>query len=193
MNELDVINEALVLIGVPPLASLADETAQALAASNIYSTVRREALADHPWNFAIRESELPRLSLAASALRSTEYDHAYQLPVDLVRVIGLVDLDRFLISGSQLYTNATTARLVYIEDVAPSAWSPHFVRLVTHELAAAFAITLTEKADRASYYSSLAATLRVRARAIDAQQGSPYIFDMMRIYLRQPYNPLASA
>lgn len=191
-SSLEVINEGLVRLGVPPLASLSDQGAQALAADQIYRTTKESALAEHPWSFAYREVELPKLVLTDAQRRSTQYEFAYQLPTDRLRVLGLRSLHRFSIAGDQLYTNDSEARVVYIANVNESTWPAYFKKLVAFNFAAAAAITLTENDQRAQLMYTLAGEQRRTARATDSMQTPPHVFDMMRVYLRQTSNPLGA-
>lgn len=192
-SSLEVINEGLVRLGVPPLSSTSDQSAQALAADQIYQTTREAALAEHPWSFAYREVELPKLQLVDADIRSTEYEYAYQMPNDRLRVLGLRSLDRFSIAGDQLYTNDTNARLVYIANVNEAGWPGYFRKMVAFQFAAAVSITLTENNNRAELMYNLANEQRRSARATDSSQTPPYVFNLMRVYLRQTYNPLGAA
>lgn len=192
-SDLEVVNEALVRIGVPPLASLLDASAQALTASTIYRNVKREVMSDHPWSFALREKELAKLVLTDSEKRFSDYTYVYQLPADLLRVLGLRSLDRFQLAGDQLYTEDKGARLVFVEEVSEASWPAYFLELVVFSTAAAFAISLTDSADRAALMYDQERRLRPRARAIDSQQTPPQVFNLMRIYTRRSTNPLTQA
>lgn len=192
-SSLDVVNEGLVRLGVPPLASLSDQSAQALAADSIYQTTREAALAEHPWSFAYREIAIPKLALSIEQARNTAFKHAYQLPTDSLRVLGLRSLDTFRLAGDQLYTNDSEARLVYIANVPESQWASYFRKQVAFQFAAAVAITLTENTSRAELMYGLAAEQRRNARAVDSMQTPPYVFNLMRVYLRRTSNPLAQS
>ncbi len=192
-SDLDVVNEALIRLGVPPVSSLSDRTAQSLAAATIFDNKRRELLSDHPWYFALREATLPKLALEDFDKKFTGYRHAYQLPTDYVRVLGLRSYDYFQLAGRHLYTNDSKAQLVYVADVGASAWPSHFRQLMVHELAAAFSMPLTDNTQRAELFYGEAQRARPRARAIDSQQTPPYVFNLMRVYTRRSHNPLTQA
>lgn len=191
-SSLAVANEALVRIGVPPVSSFDDHEAQGLVLQNIYSQVRRQTLADHPWAFALRESSLPKLVLPPESIRLDDWEYVYQLPGDSVRVLGLRTLLRFGISGDQLYTDDQAARLVYIADVPESQWPPHFRQLVVVDLCLALAIALTDSSSRAQIYQREAARIRPRARAVDSMQTPPQVINLMRVYARRTSNLLAT-
>jgi len=190
-TSLEVVNDGLVRLGVPPLASLADQSAQAVAADSIYRTVRESLLAEHPWSFALREVSIPKLVLDPLDVRSTEYEFAYQLPFANLRTLGLISTDPFKLAGDQLYTDDDDAKLVYVKNVDEQHWPAFFSKLVSYSFAAAVAITLTEKTTRAELMANLAAEQRRTARAVDSSQTPPYVFNLMRIYTRRTHNPLA--
>lgn len=189
-SDLSVINEALIRLGATPLASLEDGSAQALVAASTYETCKHSLLADHPWHFATREVALARLSLPDEERFYSGYQYAYQLPVVMLRALGLRDGDYFQIASDQLLTNSREARLVYIHPALESVWPAYFRRLVVLETAAAFALALTESAQRADMFYREAARMAPRARAIDSQQTPPHIYNLMRIYARRRGNPL---
>jgi hypothetical protein len=192
-SELAVVNEALVRLGVPPVGALSELNAQGVSASTLLETTRQELIADHPWSFALREAALSELSLSNSDERLIGYDHVYQLPPGILRIIGLRSRSPYRISADQLYTNAKDAELVYLEDVGVSYWPPHFRRALVFSLAAAMALPITDSTSRADLYYSQARQGLQRARAIDSQQVPSEVFNLMRVYTRGSHNPLAGA
>ena len=189
-SSLEVINDGLIRLGVPPLASLSDRSAQALAADSIYRTIKESLLAEHPWSFGLREVKLPKLAQEPEEKRSTEFDFAYQLPFDALRVLGLYSTNQFRLAGDQLYTNDNEARLIYVHNVAEQKWPSYFTKLVSYSFASAVAISLTEQTSRAQLMANLAAEQRRTARSVDSSQTPPYVFNLMRIYTRRTHNPL---
>lgn len=192
-SSLEVVNDGLVRLGVPPLASLADLSAQAIAAESIYETVAKSALAEHPWTFALREKLLSKINLPDEDKRNYKFEYAYQLPADNLRVIGLRSADEYRLAGDQLYTNDKEAYVLYVADVSESAWPAYFAKLVSFSFAAAVAITLTDQTSRAELMYQMASEQRRTARVTDSLQTPPYVFDLMRIYTRRSYNPLTQA
>jgi hypothetical protein len=152
--------------------------------------VRKELLADHPWSFALREARLPQIVLPESELRFSGYKYTYQLPTDYIRVLGLQERTPYRLAGNQLYTDAKSAYLVYVADVDPPSWPAYFRHVVVLQLAATFALTLTESSNRADLFYREARQARARARSIDSQQTPPFVYDLMRVYTRRSVNPL---
>lgn len=192
-SRLDVVNDGLVRLGVPPLASLSDQGAQAIAADNIYQTVAESALAEHPWSFALREQRIPKLELDDDDRRNFQFDFVYQLPSDYLRVLGLRSYDVYRLAGDQLYTNDGDAYVIYVANVDESRWPAYFAKLVSFSFAAAVAITLTEQTTRADLMYRLADEQRRMARNTDSLQTPPHVFNLMRVYTRRTQNPLSGS
>ena len=192
-SALSIVNQALVRIGASPVATLDAVEAQSIAASNLFGTVTRNLISQHPWSHALRSTPLSQLSVDENDRRWHEYRYVYQLPFDRVRVLGLRSLSSFRLAGDQLYTDAQPAELVYLQATDPQAWPDNFVQLAVLELAAAFAVSVTDSSNRAQMYMVEARQQRARAMAEDSQQTPPWVFNLMRIYARERVNPIATA
>lgn len=194
-DKLSIVNQALIRIGAEPIASFDDGDAQSLVASTLFDTISGALLSETPWHFALAGFNMAKIVPTPGTYRMMvdRYDYMYQLPADTIRVLGLESRCEFRLAGSQLFTNDSPARLVYVANVPPSAWRDYFTNLVVHELAASFAISITDTASRADTYKAYVREMKPRAMAIDAQQTPPEVFDLMRLYTRQSYNPLAGA
>lgn len=192
-TDLDIVNQALVRIGAEPVASLNVNTAQALAASTLYDTIVRRMLAETPWTFALSGALLNQIVPPTNSYQPfSRYEFVYQLPADTIRVLGLESLERFQIAQDKLYTNDKAPRLVYVANVEASYFPGYFEDLVVHELAASFAISVTDTTSRADLYQAYVRRMKPRAMAVDAQQTPPEVFDLMRVYSRISYNPISS-
>jgi hypothetical protein len=189
---LDLVNEALVRIGAAPVGSLAEFSAQSLAASTVAENVTQSMIADHPWAFALREKPLGEIVVADVDRRWQAFERVYQVPNDCLRVVGLSSGSPYQLAGDQIYTSCRHAELVYIAETAPSTWPAYFRQALVYELAAAFAISVTDSANRAQLFYREAQQYKRRARALDSQQVPPRVFDLMRIYTQTPQNPLVS-
>lgn len=191
-TKLGMINQALVRIGAEPVSSLSAAGAQALVASTLYDTIVQRLLAQTPWTFALAGQRLAQLTGGNANKVYLRYEHVYQLPANCVRVLGLESLARFQIAQHQLHTNDDEAHLVFVENVSPSYFAEYFADLVVHELAASFAISITDTTSRADLYAAYVRRMKPRAMAIDAQQTPPEVFNLMQVYTRGSMNPLQS-
>ncbi len=192
-DRLSVYNEALIRLGVSPVASLEDTSAQSLSAAELLDNTVDRCLASFPWSFATREVELAEVVIPQDDRDSTEFSRVFQLPADRLRVLGLRDRGGFFLSGDHLYSDAPRPRLVYIRRAPPPLWTPLFHKWVVHELCAALAITLTDNPQRAEMFYSLAPQAAREARAVDSQETPQYVFDLMAFYRAGRRNPLGGA
>lgn len=192
-SDLAIVNEGLVRLGVPPIGSFSDQSAQSLAIAAIYENVRDELIADHPWVFAVQEKPLASIEVDEIDLRYQDYGRVYQMPSDCLRALGLTCCGGYQISGNQLYTDSPEAVLLYIYRAPVSLWPPYFRELVAKEVSAAFAMSLTDSSSRTELFYSIARQSRQRARSIDGQQVPNKVLRIMRAYARRSYNPLRSA
>ncbi|MFP3915362.1 MAG: hypothetical protein ACLFWM_10845 [Actinomycetota bacterium] len=193
MSELSIINDGLVRLGVPPIASLEESSAQAIGAGNIYPRVRATALADFPWSFATQQTDLSRLTVPEGDRQWAGYEYVYQVPLDAARVLGLESKDSYWISGWRLFTDAKDARMVYVANVEESHWPAWFAQAVALQFAAAAAIMLTDATTRADLMYREAQSAMQRARSLDAQQVPKKVLDLMGIYARRRSNFMAGA
>lgn len=192
-SDLAIVNEGLVRLGVPPIGSLSDQSAQALSIASIYHNVRDELIADHPWVFAVQEKRLASIEVDDIDLRYQDFQRVYQMPSDCLRALGLTCCMGYQISGNQLYTDSQEATLLYIYRAPVSLWPAYFRELVAKEMSAALAMTLTDSTTRTEMFYTLARQARQRARSIDSQQTPNRVLRIMQAYTRRSYNPLRSA
>lgn len=144
MTDVEICNVALSSLGLDRISSLASSSGEAVACNLHFQPSVNETLADHPWSWARKRSEL-----AESAIENlTIWDHVYQLPLDMVRLISMHDEDGtevfdYEVEGDKIYTDhdSITARYVYrVTD--PSRFPAQFAHavsmLIAHKLAMEF-------------------------------------------------------
>lgn len=110
----DICNRALIRAGAKgKISTLTEDTPNATLCNILYDPIRKSLLRKHYWNFALEQVELAQLSDAPTF----EFDYAYQLPSNCLRVIKLYDYSGpWKIIGDKVYTNDTQALLVYLKD-----------------------------------------------------------------------------
>lgn len=84
-----ICNSALLKIGATRISSLTQGTKNANACQEQYEKLRDDLLRQHAWNFAVKRRKLAQLTEAPTY----EFDHAYQLPTDWLRVLAVHDND----------------------------------------------------------------------------------------------------
>ena len=106
-----LVNSALQEIGQNAIMALDDETREARAASRILDFTIHDVLSEHPWNGASKRVKLPRLSSDPSF----EFDHAYQLPDDFVRLNYVEHPEsRYRIENGTILSNLDEMRISYV-------------------------------------------------------------------------------
>ena len=76
-TDVDIVNAALIRLGERTIASLADAVKPAQLANAIFAELRDALLREHPWNFAVRRTQL---SIPAARAPAGRYTGAYVLP-----------------------------------------------------------------------------------------------------------------
>ncbi len=174
LSSIALCSRALLKIGANTIASFDEGTAEAEVASNLYPSTRDGLLSAHPWSFATGQATLPKLASAPVA----DYDYAYQLPADFLRVLsaGITGRGRgveYRIEERRLHTNTDGVALTYIFRPDEMAMPAFFDQTLIARLSAEFCIPITENTSRAEALLKQAEHEFRRAKMIDAQQDSP--------------------
>lgn len=125
-DETSIANLALAKLGISPIMALTDDSKQAQFANRFYAQTRDEVLSSHRWNFAMRRAALNRLATAPDF----EWEFAYQLPADCLRVVQLNGYEpseaqgTFAVEADQLFTDAEEAQVRYIARVTDGSLYP---------------------------------------------------------------------
>lgn len=125
-DETSITNLALAKLGISPVMALTDDSKQAQFANRFYAQTRDEVLSSHRWNFAMRRAALNRLATGPDF----EWEFAYQLPSDCLRVVQLNGYEPteqqglFAIEADQLLTDAEEAQVRYIARVTDGSFYP---------------------------------------------------------------------
>jgi hypothetical protein len=145
-DETSICNLALAKLGISPIMALTDDSKQAQFCNRFYAQTRDEVLQGHRWNFAMRRTAL---NLLADAPES-EWNFAFQLPVDCLRVVQLNGyqtnerMGEFSVEGGKLLANAEVANIRYVARVEDgSLYHPLFVHALATMLASRLAGPLT--------------------------------------------------
>lgn len=168
----DICNRALIRVGAKMISSFDESTTESIAAGTEYDAAVREALADHPWRFALRQVELNKLSGSPIA----RWASAYQIPGDVITIRAVTDqLGRTVLYGRQedkIVTDETHALFMdYTARVPEALWHPAFTRALVVTLSATFAKVLLADLQMASALRDEAENIYwPRARSADSQQ-----------------------
>jgi len=173
----NMCNSALNLLGASTIANLTDDTKNARLCNQRYEPVRNRVFRSHAWNCLHKRLQLAQNSTAPVV----EYDHAYALPSDCLRVLkihnGSTDsiasaLD-YKLEGRNIVTDIDTVFLIYIAlDTDPNNYDTYLRESISHQLAADLAYAITNNATLANQYMTRADERLREARFIDATENS---------------------
>ena len=173
----NMCNSALNLLGASTISALTDDTKNARLCNQRYEPVRNRVFRSHAWNCLHKRVQLAQNSTAPVV----EYDHAYALPSDCLRVLKIhngttdsiaTNLD-YKIEGRNIVTDIDTIFLIYIAlDTDPNNYDTYLRESISHQLAADLCYAITNNATLANQYMSRADERLREARFIDATENS---------------------
>jgi len=150
-SDIDMSSNALLLVGDSPISSFTEPGAGAQAAANLYPDTYKRVLSEHPWTFALKEQRLNKLSQTPDTF--TNYQFAYQIPNDLIRLWAILPQSDYTIVNNILYSNTGSGLLArYVYAVDEVNLPPHVVKAIEYKLASDFAVSVTEDLSKAAYY-----------------------------------------
>ncbi|MBK8174231.1 MAG: hypothetical protein IPK66_02760 [Rhodospirillales bacterium] len=174
LSAIGLCSRALLKIGAQTITSFDEGTMEAEVAASLYPPVRDAVLSAHPWNFAIVQTVLAKLSDVPIA----DYANAFQLPSECIRVLsagtgGRGQGIRYRVSRRQLHADEDDVVLTYIYRPDEADFPPFFDIALIAQLAAEFCIPLTDSTSRWDNLQKLAEAELRRAKLIDAQEDTP--------------------
>lgn len=175
ISEVDICNRGLLKIHSGSITRLRppENTEESRACFTVYDQLLDEVLRAHPWNFAIAQESLQLLSEPPQF----NFNHAYQLPTDCLRVLRLDDNHykyRFKIKGDQLHTDVSGAKIEYIKRITdPNMFDSLFTSTLSTRIAMELAYALAGSAERTEQLSAEYSKLLKEAKRRDGQEGSP--------------------
>jgi len=162
-QKIEVISNAMILIGANPISDLSEGT-EGLVAASLYENSYRGLLASHSWRFATKKRQLSRLTETPL----NEWDYMYQLPSDLITVVKVQDNTDYEIYGDKIYSDQPELYIDYRYRVDETLLPDYYTLTLQFLLAAQFAIPITDNSQRAQVYQSLYEDQLRRAKGIDS-------------------------
>jgi hypothetical protein len=166
-GKIEIINVALARIGANEIESLTDGTQEQKLAVNLWDMARRACLRDHTWNFAVADVELSPVV----GYTPFEFDYAYQIPSNSLRILQVYQNPVFKLQGRQLLTDQAICKIKYVTDVTDTTvWDSMFADVMAQRLAADMGFALTKsQATADSMYAIYDRKLK-QARHIDSTE-----------------------
>lgn len=168
-SKIDMVSNALILIGDNPINSLTGNSKAQVVASNLYDSIVQSELSKHRWGFARRKAQLAKTTETPI---DSDYNSIHQLPTDLIALIKTNPNTNYQILGSKIYSNIGNNKFTidYIANVPESEWPVYFVEMIQYALARNFATAIRDSsASRVEMTNEYTNASRM-ARYTDSQQ-----------------------
>jgi hypothetical protein len=167
-SKIQLISNALILIGDLPIASLVGNTRAHVVANNLYDNIVQNEMTKFRWGFARKKAQLV---LTAGVPVGTEYTSIYQMPSDLLFLIKVNPKIRYGLYGDKLYCNASSDLYVdYIHNASESTWPVYFSKMIEYALAIDFAPAIRDSAASMDANARQYLNASRMARFTDSQQ-----------------------
>lgn len=174
-SEVEICNQALILLGDAPLLALTENNDRARIANRMYAPSRDAVLRAHPWNFAI-----VRATLAQEATPPEfGYGYQYALPTDplALRILGVNedtagDID-WVIEGRKLLTDETSIQIKYIGRITDcNLFDTLFIDALVARLASKFCLALTKEKSLMEMAWKMYEAVLQEAKSINGLEGT---------------------
>jgi hypothetical protein len=169
IGNLDIINEALTLLGADEIADIDENTPEARAAKRLYLQTYTAALTRRPWTFARATSS----EMAAT-------DEGFRIPSEAMGTRGFLVavVDRhgevlaYRVEGADVVLDMAEEKAFarYVVFPLDIDLPPAFRKALAAQLAAEIAFAVTESEERVKRWEDAAADLWAEAARIDSQQ-----------------------
>lgn len=173
-SQVQICNLALVDIGAKTINALDDGSVEADVCDEVYDLLLEMVLEAHTWDFAKKWVALAED--AGYTMIDEQYDYAYELPADYIRMSRMEDKDSlYEVRGSTLLTNVEDANIEYIQKITdPTKYPSHFVRAFSARMRLPLAMKVTNKGSKAIDFATLYYSADLpQAKSDDARQGNP--------------------
>ena len=167
-TRINLISNALILIGDLPITSLVGDTRAHVVSSNLYDNIVKNELTKYRWGFARKKAFLGKI---AGSPIGTEYSSQYQLPSNLLTLIKVNPSIPYQVYGDRIYCNYDGDLFIdYIWTVSESDWPVYFAKMIEYALAMDFAPSIRDSAASMETLSAAYVNASRMARYTDAQQ-----------------------
>lgn len=165
-SDIDISNSAILKVGGTRINSFNDNKVEAVVCNEFYERSYKWLLAQYYWGFASRTVDLAQLADKPNH----EYEYAYALPADFIRVQRTFPNSNYKIVGRELHTNERQIGIKHTFRVKEEHLPIYFEQTMMYYLAEQISIAITENQSKAdSNYMKYQDHLK-RAKSLDSQQ-----------------------
>ena len=172
----DLCNSALDKAGHGAITSLEDNTKAARLCLRNWPLVRDRVLRMHPWNFAVKRTNLA----AHETAPDWGFTAKFPLPSDFLRLLEVRDLStgEFHLEDGFIPANATVLYIRYIASITdPNVYDALFIDTVATRLAAELAEPLTQSTTKKKALLEEYDVFIDDAKRADAQENPPVVYE----------------
>jgi hypothetical protein len=181
-SDVEIVNQALILIGANTIASLADPQSEAVVAKTLYDGARASMLRQVPFSFATKWAG-PLAPLVPNI--GKEFQYEFQIPPDALRVIrvrepytagvtlDVRDLSEWKVFGKRIGTTIAQIDIAYTADVEESQDDSLFQQMLAAWLAYLMAPALAQKDGVQDRMLKQFSFLQDQAQLVGALEGVP--------------------
>jgi len=167
-SKIQLISNALILIGDLPVTSLDGNERPKVVARNLYDNIVQNELTKYRWGFARRKAQL---NLTTEVPVGTEWQSIYQLPADLLVLVKINPGINYQILGDKVYCNSQGALFCdYIANIPEHEWHVYFCKMIEYALGMDFAPSVRDSAISMELLSNQYVNASRMARLTDSQQ-----------------------
>lgn len=166
-SKIGIVSTALVLCGHDTINSLNDPGRVPRIASVLYDNSKEPALKESNWSFAKKKVQLAKLTSPPVS----EYQNAYQIPADCLKILKILPRTDYRIFGDQIYTNSSGPLFLdYTANVSEDRFTPDFAKYLAYVLATEGAIPIREGNVTSQMLEQRAIKVRAAALYSDSSQ-----------------------
>lgn len=177
-SDIEICNNALILLGKNPISSFADqsESDAARACANLYPIAKADILRRHPWNCCIKRVILSPL------VATPAFDWSYQFsrPGDWLRTINVGYLNDpldYLMEGTRILANTNVLPLTYVAKVSEGEWDSLLTHVMVKRMEMDLCYPITKSTSlrdslKQEFYGKGDGVL-AQAKAVDGQENPP--------------------
>jgi hypothetical protein len=166
MNDIEIVNKALPLIGSDPIETFQDDSNEALVSGQLYDLICDALLSRYEWKFTRTQKALSRVDSAPLY----GFQCAYQLPTDLLELKSTESLADYQIVDDKLYSSQSSVNITYQIKRDESRFPAYFRLALVYKLASLFALSIAEDEKKHTLYDKLYTTALSEAKTLDSKQ-----------------------
>jgi len=175
-SKVDIVNQALMMLGASPIISFDDESTEANAVRILYDPAKRQLLRSFDWNCACITAQP---ALLTDPPVDPNYVAAFSVPSDSLRIIEIFEMGspqyrrvEWEIQGNKLLTRTQKVLIRYVSNIAEPNLDSHVEMALVARMAMDLAYAITADSGREGQMAQIFQQKLNEAMITDAQERS---------------------